>query len=65
MTGGFEYNVELSLKRAHAVVKVLVSEYGIAGERLLGKGAGPLCHVGSNKNENGRKLNRRVELVEM
>ena len=65
MTGGFEYNVGLSLKRAHAVVKALVNEYGIAGERLLGKGAGPLCPVGSNKNDNGKKLNRRVELVEM
>jgi OOP family OmpA-OmpF porin len=65
MTGGFEYNVGLSLKRANAVVKALVNEYGIAAERLAGKGAGPLCPVGSNKNENGRKLNRRVELVEM
>ena len=65
MTGGFEYNVGLSLKRTHAVVKALVNEYGIAAERLLGKGAGPLCPVGSNKNKKGRKLNRRVELVEM
>ena len=65
MTGGFEYNVGLSLKRANAVVKALVIEYGIAAERLIGKGAGPLCPIGSNKNENGRKLNRRVEFVEM
>ena len=65
MTGGFDYNVGLSLKRANAVVKALVNEYGIAAGRLDGKGAGPLCPVGSNKNENGRKLNRRVELVEM
>ena len=65
MTGGFEYNVGLSLKRANAVVKALVNEYGIAAQRLAGKGAGPLCPIGSNKNENGRKLNRRVELVEM
>ena len=65
MTGGFEYNVGLSLKRANAVVKALVNEYGIAAGRLAGKGAGPLCPVGSNKNESGRKLNRRVELVEM
>ena len=65
MTGGFEYNVGLSLKRANAVVKALVNEYGIAAGRLAGKGAGPLCPVGSNKNENGRKLNRRVELVEI
>jgi OOP family OmpA-OmpF porin len=65
MTGGFEYNVGLSLKRANAVVKVLVNEYGISAGRLAGKGAGPLCPIGSNKNENGKKLNRRVELVEM
>ena len=65
MTGGFEYNMGLSLKRAKAVVKALVNDYGVAAGRLAGKGAGPLCPVGSNKNENGRKLNRRVELVEM
>jgi OOP family OmpA-OmpF porin len=65
MTGGFDYNVGLSLKRAQAVAKALVNEYGIAAGRLAGKGAGPLCPVGSNKNESGRKLNRRVELLEM
>ena len=65
MTGGFDYNIELSLKRAQAVVNALVNEYGIAAERMTGKGAGPLCPVGSNKNESGRELNRRVELVEM
>ena len=65
MTGKFEYNVALSLRRADAVVHALVNEYGIAAERLAGKGAGPLCPVGSNKDDNGRKLNRRVELVEM
>jgi outer membrane protein OmpA-like peptidoglycan-associated protein len=65
MTGGFDYNVGLSSKRANAVVKTLATEYGIAAQRLAGKGAGPLCPVGSNKNESGRKLNRRVELVEM
>ncbi len=65
MTGKFEYNVALSLRRAAAVVQALVNEYGIAAERLMEKGAGPLCPIGSNKNENGRKLNRRVELVEM
>ena len=65
MTGKFEYNVALSLRRAAAVVQALVNEYGIAAERLIEKGAGPLCPIGSNKDDNGRKLNRRVELVEM
>jgi len=65
MIGEFEYNMGLSLKRAQAVVKTLVNKYGIAAGRLVGKGAGPLCPVGSNNNESGRTLNRRVELVEM
>jgi OOP family OmpA-OmpF porin len=65
MTGEFDYNVGLSLKRAQAVVETLVNIYGIAAGRLTAKGAGPLCPVGSNKDESGRKLNRRVELVEM
>ena len=65
MTGKFDYNLGLSLRRADAVVRALVNEYGIAAERLAAKGAGPLCPLGSNKNDNGRKLNRRVELVEM
>ena len=65
MTGSIDYNVGLSLERAQAVVTALVDEYGIAAGRLTAKGAGPLCPVGSNKDESGRKLNRRVELVEM
>ena len=65
MTGSFDYNVGLSLKRAQAVVTALVDDYGIAAGRLTAKGAGPLCPVGSNNDESGRKLNRRVELVEM
>jgi len=64
MTGKFEYNMQLSLKRAQSVVNVLIKKHRISVGRLKGKGAGPLCPVGSNKNENGRKLNRRVELVE-
>ena len=43
-----EILVGLSLKRANAVVKALVNEYGIAADRLAGKGAGPLCPIGSN-----------------
>jgi len=65
MTGGIDHNIGLSLERAESVVKALVNDYGIAAGRLTGKGAGPLCPVASNKDESGRKLNRRVELVEM
>lgn len=65
MVGKLEYNMELSAKRAEAVVKALVNKYGISANRLKSKGVGPLSPVSTNKTEEGRKLNRRVELVEM
>lgn len=64
MTGTLEYNLNLSAKRAQAVVNALVSDYGVASSRLTAQGVGPLCPVSSNRTEEGRKLNRRVELVE-
>jgi len=64
MTGSIDYNIELSADRAQAVVDVLVERYGIAAERLTGKGVGPLCPVSTNRTDDGRRLNRRVELVE-
>lgn len=64
MTGKLDYNMELSLKRAESVVDALVNQ-GIAANRLQAQGVGPLCPVSTNSTEEGRKLNRRVELVEM
>jgi outer membrane protein OmpA-like peptidoglycan-associated protein len=65
MTGQLDYNMELSLRRAESVVEALVNTHGIAADRLKAQGAGPLCPVSTNNTEEGRKLNRRVELVEM
>lgn len=65
MSGKLEYNMELSAKRAEAIVNELVKKYGIEATRLKAKGVGPLSPVSTNKTEEGRKLNRRVELVEM
>jgi outer membrane protein OmpA-like peptidoglycan-associated protein len=62
--GKLEYNMELSKKRAEAVIKELVEKYGIQRERLMGFGVGPLAPVASNSTEEGRAKNRRVELVE-
>jgi len=64
MTGELEYNMELSAERAQAVVDVLVNDYGITANRLKAMGVGPLNPVSTNNTEEGRKLNRRVELVE-
>ena len=49
--------------RANAVLKALVSEHGVARERLGAQGVGPLAPQASNQSEAGRALNRRVELV--
>ncbi|MCP4125413.1 MAG: OmpA family protein [Bacteroidetes bacterium] len=57
-------NMELSVERSHAVVNVLVEEYGINRSRLEAKGVGPLAPVSTNRTEEGKALNRRVELVE-
>jgi OmpA-OmpF porin, OOP family len=61
--GGLESNLKLSADRAGAVVKALV-ERGIASSRLKGAGVGPYAPVASNRTDEGRGLNRRVELVE-
>lgn len=63
MSGNLEHNLDLSDRRAAAVVEALVTDYGISRERLTARGIGPLAPMGSNDSEAGRALNRRVELV--
>jgi len=62
--GSLDYNIDLSRKRAGAVVDVLVKEYGIESSRVTPEGLGFLAPVASNKTEEGRAKNRRVQLVE-
>ena len=61
--GSFDYNIDLSRRRAKAVVNALVADYGIAQNRLRSEGVGYLAPAASNDTEEGRALNRRVELV--
>jgi outer membrane protein OmpA-like peptidoglycan-associated protein len=61
--GALAANLELSRQRAAAVVKALTTQYSIAADRLQSYGDGPYAPVGSNDTEDGRALNRRVELV--
>jgi OmpA-OmpF porin, OOP family len=58
-----DLNMKLSQARAEAVAQALVTKHGIAANRLLGRGAGPLAPVAANDTEDGRAKNRRVELV--
>jgi len=62
--GGFEFNRDLSHRRAAAVVERLKSGYGISPERLFPFGVSYASPMTSNDSDEGRAKNRRVELVE-
>jgi len=59
--GTDEYNQRLSEKRAGSVKEFLVKR-GVQEKRLLPKGFGKKRPVASNKTEEGRAKNRRVEI---
>jgi OOP family OmpA-OmpF porin len=61
--GAAAHNMELSQKRAEAVVKLLATDYKIDARRLSAKGVGAYAPVASNDADAGREKNRRVELV--
>ena len=58
--GADAYNEKLSQSRAEAVKQVLITKFGIAGERVTAKGMGEIQPVGDNKTATGREENRRV-----
>jgi OOP family OmpA-OmpF porin len=58
--GGQKFNQTLSLKRAQAVKNWLVKK-GIASNRMRTVGRGENEPVASNKTEEGRLQNRRIE----
>lgn len=62
--GDIQYNMDLSHRRATAVRDALVNKHNINIERLGAVGMGFFGPVASNRTEEGRSLNRRVELVE-
>lgn len=60
--GALAANMDLSKRRAEAVVQALSGKHGIAAR--LAQGAGPLSPVDTNKTEEGRAKNGAWELVE-
>jgi hypothetical protein len=59
--GSDAYNLELSERRARAVVEDLVRR-GLDPARIAGVGRGESVPIASNDDESGRALNRRVEV---
>jgi OOP family OmpA-OmpF porin len=57
-----DYNLQLSKDRANAVKTYLVNS-GVAASKIVTKGFGETRPVASNTTEEGRQLNRRVEIV--
>lgn len=62
--GEMEYNMTLSQERAKSVVDTLVNDHGISAGRLKHWGVGYMSPMATNRSEDGRAKNRRVELVE-
>jgi len=60
--GTAQYNQDLSVQRAEAVRKALVSDFGVPADRLTAKGYGLTRPVETNATPEGRAHNRRVEL---
>ncbi len=61
-SGSDSYNQALSERRARSVATVLATE-GIIAERLIVKGLGESYPIGDNGSEQGKSLNRRVEIA--
>jgi chemotaxis protein MotB len=60
---GWKSNWELSSARAMSVLHYLVDRKGIAGNRVAAIGYGEFRSVASNDSKEGRRQNRRVEIV--
>ena len=61
-TGSIDFNQTLSEERAHNVMEFLI-DIGVDENRLSSIGYGLTRPDASNKTEEGRKLNRRVDII--
>ncbi|MGA7853458.1 MAG: response regulator [Candidatus Acidiferrales bacterium] len=59
----FDSNWELSTARATEIIKLFITKYAIAPERLSASGYGEYYPVAPNDTAEGRARNRRVDLV--
>jgi len=61
-TGSDDYNLALSQRRADSVARYLLAQ-GVDERRVFARGFGEAYPTASNANAEGRRMNRRVELV--
>ena len=61
--GSLEANTGLSQRRAKTVADQLTANYGVDPAQLQAAGAGFLAPRASNLTDEGRALNRRVEVI--
>lgn len=61
--GSANYNIDLSLKRAIAVATDLVTREGVDPSRIFLKGMGMASPIADNATSEGRKTNRRCEIL--
>ena len=61
--GKLEANIKLSKDRAQAVTERLIKKYGVKSDQLSSDGVGYLSPITSNETEQGRDMNRRVEVI--
>jgi OmpA-OmpF porin, OOP family len=61
--GTYNHNMELSQRRAQAVVDYLVDNFGIDRSRLTARGYGFTKPVADNATQEGKQKNRRIEAI--
>lgn len=61
--GALENNIALSRSRAGAVRDFLIANFDVSGDQLRAEGVGYLSPRAPNSTDDGRELNRRVEVV--
>jgi len=64
-TGGEEYNLDLSKRRAESAVHYLVDNDGVTRDRLVAVGYGMKDPIASNDTDDGKQKNRRVQIANL
>jgi chemotaxis protein MotB len=62
-TPQFQSNWELSTARATEIIRLFITREGIGPERLSAAGYAEFHPIADNSSEDGRRLNRRVDIV--